>query len=120
MINLRKSLAVWGTPDFETRLRGEIEELDAGLLPLQQGLSQGSYVIDAKFRAMLISAAEEATFLRVKLGIFYSAIIAGCSCADDPTPVDELPEYCQIELLIDKPSGDTAIRLMTDHCPVDG
>lgn len=115
MINLRKSLAVWGTPAFEARLRGEIEELDAGLLPLQQALSQGSYVTDAKFSVMLISAAEEATFLRVKLGIFYSAIIAGCSCADDPTPVDELPEYCQIELLIDKVSGDAVIRPVTDH-----
>lgn len=70
MINLRKSLAVWGTPAFEARLRAEIEELDAGLLPLQQALSQGSYVTDAKFRAMLISAAEETAFLRGETGDF--------------------------------------------------
>ena len=43
---------------------------------------------------MLLSASEDAGLLRVKAGIFYTGIIAGCSCADDPTPIDELNEYC--------------------------
>ena len=43
MILLTKALNAWETPAFEEVLKREIEELDGNALPLQQGLSQGSY-----------------------------------------------------------------------------
>jgi len=114
MIRLTKTLNAWGTPDFKDILKKEIDQMDAGQLPLQQGLSTGSYAIDSQLNAMIIGVSEEAGFIRVKAGIFYSGIIAGCSCADDPTPINEESEYCVVQLDIDKQTAETTVALLAE------
>jgi len=114
MIQLTETLNAWGTPDFNDVLKKEIEQIDAGQLPLQQGLSTGSYVIDGKFNVMIVGVSEVSGCIRVKAGIFYSAIIAGCSCADDPTPVNEESEYCVVQLDINKQTADTTVALLAE------
>lgn len=114
MIQLPNALNAWGTPEFEAILKQEIEQLDAGCLPLQQGLSVSSYVTDRPFQAMLISVREETGLIRVKAGIFYTGVIAGCSCADDPTPIDELNEYCVLQFCIDRFTADTTVELLAE------
>ncbi len=111
MIGLPKSLEAWGTPGFRDVLKQEIEQLDAGLLPLQQGLSRSSYVTERPFQAMLLGADEAAGSIQVRAGIFYTGVIAGCSCADDPTPVDELNEYCEVLLVIDRHTAEATVSL---------
>ena len=113
MIRLREALNVLGTRDFKEVLRKEIEHLDAGLLPLQQGLAKSSQVGDGDFSVMILGIAQDAGVVHVTAGIFYSGIIAGCSCADDPTPVDELSEYCEVLLEIDKATAEATITLAT-------
>lgn len=113
MIHLTKSLNAWGTPAFEEILKAEIERLDVGVLPLQQGLSQGGYTDGKGLAVMIIGVAEEPQLIRAKAGIFYTAIIAGCSCADDPTPVDELAEYCEVQIDIDKRTAETKVTLLS-------
>ena len=61
---------------------------------------------------MIISVADDPDHIHVKAGIFYTGIIAGCSCADDPTPVDEQAEYCEVRLEINKATAATAISLL--------
>ncbi len=114
MIRLTETLNAWRTPDFNDTLKKEIEQLDAGQLPLQQGLSTGSYAIDDIFNVMIISVSEEPNFIRAKAGIFYSGIIAGCSCADDPTPVNEESEYCVVQLDINKQTAETTVVLLAE------
>jgi hypothetical protein len=114
MIRLTKSLNAWGTPDFRDILKKEIEQLGAEQLPLQQGLSAGSYALDNKPSVMIISVSEGEDFFRARAGIFYTSIIAGCSCADDPTPVSELNEYCEVQLDIDKATGIADVALVRD------
>ena len=114
MIRLTKTLNAWGTPDFKDILKKEIEQMGAGQLPLQQGLSTGSYALDSKLSAMIIGVSERADFIQVKAGIFYSGIIAGCSCADDPTPVNEENEYCVVQLDINKLTAETTVTLLTE------
>ena len=113
MIRLTKALNAWGTPAFENALKQEIERLETAQLPLQQGLRTGSHVLDGH-KAMLIGAAEEGRVIRVKAGIFYSGILTGCACADDPTPVNEESEYCVVQLDIDKQTGETTIALLAE------
>jgi hypothetical protein len=113
MIRLTKALNAWGTPEFEGALKQEIEQLDAAQLPLQQGLMTGNYALDGH-KVMVIGVSEDAGFIRVKAGIFYSGIIAGCSCADDPTPVNEESEYCVVQLDIDKHTAETTIALLAE------
>lgn len=114
MIRLPKSLNAWGTTAFKDVLSQEIAQLDATELPLQQGLAGSSYVTERPFQAMLISASEGAGLLRVKAGIFYTGVIAGCSCADDPTPIDELNEYCVVQFDIDTTTAETTVTLLAE------
>lgn len=108
MIRLTKVVSAWGTPAFNEVLKGEIENL-GDQLPLQQGLTKGSYSKGEGLSAMIIKVEDDADLIHVKAGIFYSAIIAGCSCADDPTPVEDIPEYCELRLDIDKRTAETRI-----------
>ncbi|BAN34393.1 hypothetical protein SCD_n00546 [Sulfuricella denitrificans skB26] len=114
MIRLTKSLTAWGTPDFKDVLKSEIEQLGADQLPLQQGLSTSSYALDDKLYVRVIHVSEEAGLIRTKVGIFYSGIIAGCSCADDPTPVEEQAEYCVVQLEINKITAETTVALLAE------
>ncbi len=109
-MELKASLAAWGSPDFAGIFRSEIKS-NADSLPLQQGLAATSYALGEKIEAMLISATEEGNFLRVKAGIFFEGIIAGCNCADDPTPVEGQSEYCEMRFDIDRHTGETTVIL---------
>ena len=114
MIQLSKSLNAWGTPAFKDVVTREIARLPASDLPLQQGLAVSSYVTDRPFQPMLINATEDGSLLRVKAGIFYTGVIAGCSCADDPTPIDEQTEYCVVQFVIDRETADTTVALLAE------
>ena len=111
-MRMTKALRAWGSPEFTSILKSEIQQLGVELLPLQQAMTTGSYVSDSGLSAMIITMWEEAGSIRVKAGIFYSGIIAGCNCADDPSPVDETSEYCVVEFAIRKDSGEVSITLV--------
>lgn len=111
MIRLVKALHAWQTPSFEEVLKQEIMQLSHDQLPLQQGLSFGNYVAATPITVMINSAVEMEDIIRVRAGILYQSIIAGCSCADDPTPISELNEYCEVQLDINKNSASTEITL---------
>lgn len=114
MIQLSKSLNAWGTPEFGNALKMEIEQLDAQQIPLQQGLSNSSHVTDRPFQIMILSAREEPGLIQVRLGVFYTGVIAGCNCADDPSPVDEQNEYCVVQLDIDRMTADATVTLLAE------
>src|SRR3990172_1248965 len=114
MALLPKSLAAWDFPGFKKILKQEIAQLDASALPLQQGLTTGSYAIDSKREVMINGVSDDSNFIRVRAGIFYAGIIAGCNCADDPTPVDEHNEYCEVQFEINKVTAETMITLLTE------
>ena len=114
MIRLTRAIQAWGTPQFEAILKQEIEALDATQLPLQQGLSVSSVVVDTKPTVMILKVTETAQALLAKVGIFYAGMVAGCNCADDPTPLSENPEYCVVLVRIDKHTADTAITLLSE------
>jgi len=105
------SLAAWYTPDFDDTFKREVEQLDASLLPLQQGLSFTSSVADEPFRVMPLATEATADRLRVKAGLFYAGIVGGCSCADDPTPLESQSEYCVLWFEIDRSSGAARVEL---------
>ena len=112
MLQLTQSLSVYGDSIFEETLKNEIEQLDAKLLPLQQGLSAGGYALDDTFSVMIISTSEKENRLLVKAGIFYRGVIAGCSCTDDPSPMDETSEYCEVVFEIDRGTGRGSVELV--------
>jgi len=113
-LKLIKVLQSCNDPDFKNILKNEIQNIDPTLLPLQQGLSLSSYVGKSPFSAVILNTTEEVDFIQVKTGIFYTGIIAGCSCSDDPSPTDEQNEYCEVQFTINKNTAETTIMLLND------
>lgn len=113
-LRLPLTLAAWNTPEFRAVFKREAEALDPGLLPLQQGLAYTSAVADEPIRTTLIAAEATASGLRVKTGVFYAGIIGGCSCADDPTPLESQTEYCVLAFDIAAPDGAAQVTLLPD------
>jgi hypothetical protein len=111
MIKLPESLSAWATPQFNAVLKRELEALPVEQLPLQQGLTVGSYVLDERPSVMIFAVTEGGDLIRARIGVLYSGIIAGCSCADDPTPVAAVNEYCELWLTLDKLTGEGEVAL---------
>lgn len=111
MLTFPPGLGAVPADELPARLKFEIERLDPEQLPLQQALAQSSHAVVNRFSARIIKTGMEGGRLCVKAGLFYSGIIAGCSCADDPTPVDEIAEYCEVEFRIDPASGAASVTL---------
>jgi hypothetical protein len=114
MINLTKTAQASGSEDIKNIAKIEIEKIKPTLLPLQQGLTRSSYVGNAALKAVILNITEENNVVKVKAGIFYTGIIAGCSCSDDPSPTDEQTEYCELLFNINKETADTTIILLND------
>lgn len=110
-IRLPAALNAWNTPAFAATLKRELEGLGAGGLPLQQGLAASSVALDDAYEVMVIAAEDAPGAIRARVGVFYAGIVAGCSCADDPTPVEPQHEYCELLLAIDKATAETAVAL---------
>lgn len=114
MMRLPQSLAAWGTAAFGPVLKQEIADLPADTLPLQQGLRHGSYAIGRVDGVTLLSMNASPDSILVRAGLHYAGIIAGCSCADDPTPNNETIEYCEVQIEIDRNSADARVSLLPD------
>ena len=112
MIKLLKSLASFNTDAFEKTAKNEIVEIEQAALPLQKGLSLSSYVSDSPFSVTILNVSDNSQSITIKTGVFYTGIIAGCSCSDDPSPTDEQNEYCEIQFNINKLTAETDIQLL--------
>lgn len=109
---LWNSLRAWGTAAFRETLQREILQLCVEQLPLQAGLTHGSVASESVDAVTLLATQESADTLIVRAGLHYAGIIAGCSCADDPTPNNETIEYCEVQIEIDRQSGAARISLI--------
>jgi len=113
MFKLTMSLRAWNTDAFNAVLKKEIGTLGVNVLPLQQGLSHSSHANDDNLSITVLNIEHNDAFIFAKTGLFYTGIIAGCNCADDPTPVDEINEYCEALFCINKQTGETTVSLIT-------
>ncbi|MCW9030529.1 MAG: hypothetical protein OQK58_03495 [Gammaproteobacteria bacterium] len=114
MIKLTNVIKKWDTPGFKDYLKSELQNINPSALPLQQGLSLSSYVGQTPFSVVILNIKEQDNHIVVKTGIFYTGIIAGCSCSDDPSPVDEQNEYCELQFTINKNTAETEVSLLND------
>jgi len=114
MIKLVNALDAWGTSEFESALKLEVQSVELEQLPLQQGLSQTSYLCDSDIQVLILNVTESECNIVAKTGIFYGGIIAGSCCDNDPTPVCEQTEYCEVQFNIDKLTAETMVTLLNN------
>jgi len=110
-LQLPESAAAWPGQAFADTFCREVAHLPPGALPLHQALTIGSHVLDQPPQVMLLSSDSTQNHLTVKAGLFFRTVVAGCSCADDPTPTDENNEYCELLFRIDRRTGLTEVGL---------
>ncbi|MET0068121.1 MAG: glucosamine--fructose-6-phosphate aminotransferase [Candidatus Thiodiazotropha sp.] len=120
MLRLKQVLQAWGSERFEAMLKQALESLPHHELPLQQGLQHSSQVSEEPIQVMILNMTESAGRINVRLGVFYSGVIAGCNCADDPTPVDTVSEYCVLGLDIDRGTAEAAVVLLDNDSGPSG
>jgi hypothetical protein len=111
-MRLMQAVRAWGRPEFREVLKAEVEGLGVDELPLRQALRSGNFVIDARPRVMVNGVDERGDAIIARLGLFFAGIDAGSCCSEDPTAVEPHPEYCELELEIDRVTGETRVSLL--------
>jgi hypothetical protein len=109
MPKFHNALRDWPTDTFTHTRKLEIEQLESGLLPLQQGVAQGGYVDDSLLAATVLNVSDDARAIHARVGIFFSEIVAGCSCGDEPMATHA---YCELRFSIDKATAEADVTLM--------
>lgn len=97
---------------LESELKRFLQSLGQDKLPLQQALSQSSMVSDTPFNVLILNASKDNHIITARAGIQYHGIVAGCSCADDPSPVPEIDEYCELSVRLDAAAGSVDVELL--------
>ena len=108
LIPLPDSRRAWPGPGFAAVLKAELEALPANSLPLAQGGTLGGYVDDSSIVASVLRITETTGAIGATVGIFFSEILTGCSCSEDP---DIQNAYCELVLAIDKHTAMTTCLL---------
>ena len=116
LLHLPKTLLAWDTPEFRTVLQREFGQLGSKYPPLQtalqQALQHSSIALHDEIQVILLTSSADQDSIQVQAGIFYSGLIAGCNCADDPSSAeDKKNEYCEIRLKIERFDARCQIQL---------
>ena len=96
----------------EAVFKSELADQSSADLPLQQGMSRGNVASDDGISAMVIRTEVEPDRHRIHAGLFFSSVVAGCACHDDPTPQADEAEYCEVLFEIERPDGAAWVSLL--------
>ena len=107
---LVNSARAWNTDAFPAVLKAEIRNMGPGFLPLQKAAS-GWNVDESGIQITVLGSSDSATEIHINIGIFFTEIIAGCSCGDEPSASHA---YCELRISIDKTNGQARFELMDD------
>lgn len=107
MFHLPRALSAWASPGFATTLASEIEALAADALPLDWATTQGGRVEAEPISVSLLQAEDAGASIQVRVAVFFTEIVGGCSCGDEPMGV---PVRCKLQLEISK--ADASVRCL--------
>jgi len=103
------ALPLPSSADYGQALKQCLENLPAGTLPLDQGTNQGGYVDDRDISVTVITVSEKQGRVQAKVGVFFTEIIVGCGCGDDPFPVNA---YCEMQIRLDKNTAEAEFEVI--------
>ena len=112
-IPLPKTIAAWGTPAFDAAFKAELAAGWAAL-PLQEGLTAGSYAVEDSVEVVILKAAENGASIDAKVLLFYRSLTPGCACAGDPTVESEQTEQLCARVSIDRSTAEAVITRLEE------
>ena len=113
MIQLPHVVEQWEQPEFRAVLKEALAELGHAL-PLQAGLSAGSYALEKPLDVMVISTSGINGCIEAKVAIFYPSLMPGCACAGDPTVEDQQTERITVLVSIDQKTAEATFELIPE------
>jgi hypothetical protein len=108
MTKLSQSLQHWGSEEFDTSLKQELEQLRADVLPLKEAIDPDNYVIDFDLGVSIINANEKNDKIHAKVGVYFAEEVSCCSCGEG-APTEEA--YCEMDVVIDKQSAEASFSV---------
>jgi len=109
MIDLSNTRAAWGADNFSDVLKNEMRTVAPDLLPLYIKSAQGGMMDFNDISVSILSVDESEKTFKVMLGIFFTELIGGCNCDDDPTPVNS---WGKLEIAINRKQAATDFSLL--------
>lgn len=100
------------TGEIEATFKEELAATSPDALPLQQGMAHGNVADGDGLSAMVIKTEIDADRIRIHAGLFFSSVVAGCACHNDPTPMGAEAEYSEALFEIERPGGATRVSLL--------
>jgi hypothetical protein len=111
MLKLRDALQKYRSGSFDKALKCELESLPSGSLPLEKCTSHCGVVDDSNISVTVINTQQRKSCIQAKIGVFFTEIVAGCVCGDDPTPENA---YCEMLIRIDHATGEAKFEPASD------
>jgi hypothetical protein len=103
-----KLLAECDAESLSQALKGEIENLPPGALPLDKALTHGGRIEAGAITATVLSLAESETRIRARVGIFFDEIVGGCSCGTEPFSHNL---FCEMQVDVDRKTDEATFTL---------
>lgn len=110
-MHLPRSLNAWPGDDFAAVLKAELKALPAGSLPLLHGLNEGGIVDESELEVSVFGPQQQGDEIRAKLACFFTEVIGGCNCHDDPHTRNA---YCELLLHLDRHTGTARFEALPD------
>jgi len=111
MLKLPDTLQKSQSGSFDKALKRELESLPTGSLPLEKCQSCCGIIDDSNISVTVISTRQDGSRIQAKIGVFFTEIVAGCVCGDEPAPENA---YCEMLISIDQTSGDAKFELISE------
>jgi len=110
MPRLVESLREWPSTGFEKTLKRELMDLPAGTLPLDRGATRCGIIDDSDISVVVMSTGQDEIRIKANIGVFFTEIVAGCVCGDDPSAENA---YCEMLISIDKFSAEAKFEVIS-------
>ena len=110
-ICLPQSLKAWQLANFKQQLNAELKTLSLQQLPLQAALQHSSVALIDDLSVIILKSSDTVEAIQLKVGLFYTGMVAGCNCADDPNDASQQleNEYCEVLITLNKSTAEAEI-----------
>lgn len=103
MACFRATLDAWDHPAFGDTLRRDLAACRAGLRRIAERSSATGCLSSEDPAITLLGRAWNPDGIHVHIGVFFRAVVGGCSCGDEPSMENG---FCEVRISIDGTSAE--------------